>query len=770
VSPTRPVFPDAPRRGRSAPPPPLLTAVCLAAAVGAALADTHPTGARLSDVLVAATLGGAVAAAGARATPLALLAAAGAGAVGTGGNVWLVAAGLGAALAIAVGWSPGLPRVVGALSAACTLQALLRLPDLGFSGGSALLAGAAMVVVLLSGLRRSSPRVRRRVRTAGLVVGGFALVAIAGAGLAALDARQSTADAVAASRAAFAAARAGNDEAALQAFRQAVLAFQDAEQAVNATWALPGRALPVVGSQLEAVDAVAGHGADLAVVGADATLDADLDAIRFNDGQMDLAAVADLESPLLDVATALDAAQEDLVDIDSPWLLPPVADRLHAFTQEVDDALPEARLALDGVRLAPQLLGGDGPRRYFLAFVTPSELRGLGGFMGEFGVLTADDGDLELTRHGSIQRLTLQGREQDATITGPEDYLERWGSFLPEDFPGDIPFSPDFPTVADVIGEYYPQAGGQPIHGVISVDPVALQSLLRITGPIAVPDVGEALTAENAAQFLLEDQYLEFGERADRKDFLNDATRITFERLTSGDIPPPSRLSRVLGPVVHEGRLMVRLFDAEEQALIDQVPDLSGAFPRPDGSDFVGVTTQNGANNKIDIFMHRRIDYEATYDPTTGEVSATVTVEIRNDAPAAGLPDIVLGNGRRGQEQELPNGTNEAYLSLYTPHTLERAELDGEPFALSPGQELGWNTYSRFVVIPPGGEVSVTFHLRGAIDPDDDYRLTVANQPVVNPDEVTLALDPADGWEVEGAARRELPTTEGDHREVVHLR
>jgi hypothetical protein len=757
----------------------VLVVVCLASAVGVALAQCQPTGLKLTDALFSAALGAAMAAAGSRASSTALLLAAGAAAVGIGGDVLLIAAGAGALLALAIGWGPRQPAVLGALSAGCTVQALVRLPHLGFSGGSALLAGVAVTIVLVSGVRRSSAIARRRVKQGAIAFGAIALVGMAGAGLAAIDARRSSADAVAASRQAFTAARAGNDEAALTAFRAAALAFEDAKSAVNAPWAMPGWALPVVGSQLRAVEEVAAHGSDLAVVAAQATLDADLDSIRFVNGRMDLDAVSNLEVPLLDVATELDDAQEDLADVDSPWLLPPVADRVAAFTDEVDDALPQARLALDGVRLAPQLLGADGQRRYFLAFVTPSELRGLGGFMGEFGILTANDGDQELSRHGSIQRLTLDGRERGATITGPADYLGRWGTYEPAKYPGDITFSPDFPTVADVIGEYYPQTGGQPVDGVISVDPVALQSLLRITGPIAVPDAPEPLTADNAADFLLRDQYLEFGDRAQRKDFLDDATRLTFERLTSGDIPAPSRLANVLGPVVHEGRLMVSLADEDEQSLVDQVPDLAGEFPRPDGRDFVALTTQNGANNKIDIFMHRQVDYDATYDPSTGEVDATVTVTIRNDAPASGLPDIVLGNGLRGQPRQLPLGTNEVNLSLYTPHTLEHAELDGEPFSLTPGTELGWHTYTQFVPIPAGQEKTLTFELHGTIDPDADYHLTVANQPVVNPDEVNVTLHPADGWAVDAGGDAEavddgvqvqVDTTNGDWRDVFHLR
>ena len=86
------------------------------------------------------------------------------------------------------------------------------------------------------------------------------------------------------------------------------------------------------------------------------------------------------------------------------WLIDPLSTAVGDFGTEVDRALPDAELAIQGVRLAPALFGGDGPRHYFIAFTQPAEARGLGGFVGNFGELTAIDGDIELTRSGRIRR------------------------------------------------------------------------------------------------------------------------------------------------------------------------------------------------------------------------------------------------------------------------------------------------------------------------------------------------------------------------------
>ena len=179
------------------------------------------------------------------------------------------------------------------------------------------------------------------------------------------------------------------------------------------------------------------------------------------------------------------------------WLVDPLSTAVGDFDAEVDRALPDAELAIQGVRLAPALFGGDEPRHYFIAFTQPAEARGLGGFVGNYGELTAVDGDIELTRSGRIAELIAAPGADQRTLSGPEDYLTRYGRFQPTQYLQDLTLSPDGPSVAQVMAELYPQAGGQPVDGVIIVDPVALAALMAFTGPITrrgahrAPDRGQ---------------------------------------------------------------------------------------------------------------------------------------------------------------------------------------------------------------------------------------------------------------------------------------
>lgn len=776
---------DAPADTEPLEPPafvaPAVWAVAAVAAVAAGVSGASPTGWAVSDVAWTAGFALVVVLGAARARRWTWLVLAGVAATAAQGGVQLALALVALAVAFVAAALDRRSRpyqpVVGAVVGGLAVQVLLRLHDVDPAGASALITAAATTPALLSGLRRCSPRVRNAWGWAVAGAVAFALLAAVGLAVAAFSAQSDLSAGIDQARNGFDAARNGESAAATRRLTRSAASFGTAHDTLTAPWALPARVVPVLGQQAAAVQIMSDQGAELASAAARAAGEANVDDLRFQDGAIDLDLVASFEQPLRDAEAALTDAAAAVDDVRSPWLVAPLASRVDRFDGEVDDALPDAQIAIQGVELAPQLLGGEGTRHYFLAFLTPSENRSLGGFMGSFGELTATDGDLELTRSGGIEDVQFPARENGATLSGPAEYLERYGRFEIQDYMGDVGLSPDMPTVGQVLAELYPQAGGQHVDGVITVDPVALQALLTFTGPITVTGYPEPLTSENAADILLRQQYLTFDQRSDRKDFLEEATRKTFDLLTSGDLPGPREVTEVLGPMVDQGRLMVWSPTADEQAFFEQV-GLDGAYPRPAGGDLIGLTTNNAANNKIDIFMDRTIDYAASYDPTTGVVSSTATVTITNNAPASGLPDVILSSGDRIRGGETPLGTNGVYLSFYTPLQLDdavaRSALGEGAQAMESEREFGMSVYSTRLFIPAGQTVTLVLHLSGAIEPADAYRLTVANQPMVNPDTMTLHVTPqagytaeaGRGWEVadDGTASRTADTTDGDQR------
>jgi hypothetical protein len=469
--------------------------------------------------------------------------------------------------------------------------------------------------------------------------------------------------------------------------------------------------------------------------------------LRYSDGQFDLAKLSALSGPIGNVNGELTNAVAQLRSLQSEWLLGPVQTRLADLDIKVVRAQNDASLAAQLVAAAPSLLGEDGVRHYFVAFMTPAESRGLDGLIASYGELTADHGRLTLTRSGDISELnSALAAAGGGHLSGPPGYLARYGIFKPQDRMQDLSYAPSLPTVANVVRQLYPQAGGGSIDGVLGIDPYGLQGLIGLTGPIEVPGLGQ-LTSANAASELIEGQYANFAttKQGQVHDYLQDALRIEFHNLTTGSLPGPRSLSEALDPEVRRGQLQFWSFDKADQPVLRRL-GLAGTFPSAQGHDVLAVTTQNAANNKIDPYLQRSISDAVTYDPGNGAVDARVTITLHNGA-TPNLPGEVIGSF---SSSGLPPGTNYTWVTVYSPLGLHASTLDGQHLGVDAVPELGVRAYSAYVAIPAGETATLRFDLVGLTTPGSNYRLAIRNQPMVlaDHDSVHVAADP--GWTVSG--------------------
>jgi Protein of unknown function (DUF4012) len=733
----------------------LVWAVSAGAAVAAVLlSDAAPTGIAAVDAAFRALLVGLVTLASSRARRWSWLAATGLVCLAAP-FPWLAVglAALATSLAAAV-FDVRRRDLSAAVGAAAALTALHLDVDHPV-GASAALAAVALGCITVSGVRSLRRRHRRRVLVALAVTGAVGLACALVFTFVVLSIRGEAERAIDLARSGLTSVREGDAEAAVREFEDAEAAFRRAEESTGGFLAQPARLVPGLSQNVRALNVLAAAGSELASTGATTATEADIEALQLHGGAIDLDRVAAMEEPLAEARTALEDFDDALAEISSPWLVAPVGNAVDDLKERTTEALPDAQVALDAVRLAPEILGGNGPRTYFVAFVTPSELRGSGGILGNFAQLDAVDGRVELSRTGRNEDLNNASDPFLREITDMPEFTSRYSGWEPAQFWQNVTMSPDFPTTASVIEQLYFQSGGVPVDGVISVDPTALAALLRLTGPVDVPGLPAPLTHRNAEDILLRDQYIEFPARGDRADFLDEASRLTFEALTSRDLPAPQVIADSLSPAVQGDHLRAHSVHPEEQALFDRL-DLDGAMA-PVDVDYLGVVTQNGSANKIDIFLHRTVEYDVTLDPATGQATASVDITLTNDAPPSGLPDYVIGNS---EELALGPGFSRVWLSVYTAMFLEGATADGEELEMAPGTELGRQVYSEFVTLAPGATMEIHLDLAGPLDLSEGYRLDVGHQPTVNDDEVDVTVRTGRAFEMDPVAGLE-PSDEG---------
>jgi hypothetical protein len=578
-------------------------------------------------------------------------------------------------------------------------------------------------------------------------LGAGAIVVTLPAVIEAVMVRQQISVAESAAHAALSAVGSGTSQAVTSELTQAASASSNAASALGGWFTFGARLVPVVAQQDRFLADATRTAAATATVGALNAPSIDYRRLGYHDGMVNLDRLAAMERPMVELSRALRKTSRVLARVDSPWLVAPLQDRVQPFRADVRGALHGASLATQAARVLPAMLGGEGPRTYFVAFMTPSESRGYDGLIGSYGLLTADAGRVRLTVSGSIADLQVALPEGGATLEGLSSFLARYGAFDPGEFPQDATYPPDLPTVAKVLNEMYEQSGGGSIDGVLALDPVGLAALLHFTGPVEVSGLPFPLTEQNAAKVLLTEQYTTFdigttNQDLIRHDFLQGALRAAFGKLVAGSLPAPSELASVLGPAVSDGRISFWSFHKNEQPLLRSL-GIDGSFPATRGGDLLALTTQNSGNNKIDAYLHTSVNDQVFFDPGTGDIHSLVTIGLTNAAPPSGLPPIVIDSPA---DPGLPAGTNRTWLTLYSPLAVTKVSVGGQPATVRSERELGVYAYNLYVNVPPDSKVTLHVSLTGAVAASSTLSVVIRKQPSANPQAVSVEMTPVGPW------------------------
>ena len=360
--------------------------------------------------------------------------------------------------------------------------------------------------------------------------------------------------------------RAGDSEASAALFREASDQLATARRRLSGPLVSLGLIVPGLASNLDASRTLVSVGTDLATAGIDLAELADVDLAGSRGGNIPLDRLKRL-TPELDHAVHLIATSRGRVArLEVNFLLPPLAQAVRELDARLEREARSTTLAAESAHLLPAMLGDAGTRRYFVAFQNNAELRGSGGFIGNWGEVVAEGGRLRLERFGRLEELN-DGGTHPRVVSAPTAFLDRWAMFNPGQIWQQVNVSPDFPTTAQLIGELYPQSGGQPVDGIIAVDPPGLAAMLKLTGPVTVSRWPVPVTADNVVDVTLRQAYEQFPQD-ERVVFLGDLARKVTEEFTRADLGRPAKVTAALGPAASQGHVLVWMAHPQEQALM----------------------------------------------------------------------------------------------------------------------------------------------------------------------------------------------------------
>jgi hypothetical protein len=177
--------------------------------------------------------------------------------------------------------------------------------------------------------------------------------------------------------------------------------------------------------------------------------------------------------------------------------------RLGPMVASVQTKLPEIKQVMTDLQatlaLAGTLLGVGQSANYLLEVLDSTELRPGGGFIGNYGFVTVAGGHLGGIKMQDVDLLDINAKYGSQVIPIPDNYS--WFNVFPRWGFRDSNLDSDFPTSAKNGEQLYKEETGSsatPVTGVIAITPWLIQSMLKITGPITMPEYNnDQISADN---------------------------------------------------------------------------------------------------------------------------------------------------------------------------------------------------------------------------------------------------------------------------------
>lgn len=427
---------------------------------------------------------------------------------------------------------------------------------------------------------------------------------------------------------------------------------------------------------------------------------------------------------------ALARAAEAREQLDLAQLDPRIAGQL----QRLDSYLPLLQTGTSLARLAPALLGADGPRTYLLLAQNNEELRPTGGFISGVGVLPIQRGQL-----GAIDfadSYTVYNPDVDHPLA-PPDLQETMGAQILVF--RDANWSPDFRSSALVAQSLYQLNSGAATDGVVAFDLEATRRLVSAMEPLALPGYDQPLTGGNVLEALREvwsepattENTVREAMSSDwwlhRKDFMGDLAAAARARLETGQVDF-GQLAQALYSSLQEKHLLIAVNDAATAGLLAEA-GWSGAVD-PGSGDFLLVVDSNVGWNKVNSVVQRSTNYIVT-PRADGSALAELELVYRHQGQATGEPcEHVARYGDSYEEMAQRCYFN--YLRVLAPAGARLIGAEGfqGDVAISPG-ERGMTQFAGSLVLPAGGvaRLRLTYELPPGLIGPRDYNLRVQKQP-----------------------------------------
>jgi hypothetical protein len=305
------------------------------------------------------------------------------------------------------------------------------------------------------------------------------------------------------------------------------------------------------------------------------------------------------------------------------------------------------------------LLGVGQARRFLVQTMDRAELRPSGGFTGQYGVFSIQDGRMAPFTLQDVTELDYNGNGAELGRQAPPGYTSwmNFGNFGLRD----ANLSGDFPTTARIAMQVFQDEGGGPVDGDIMFTPTVIEHVLEIVGPIKISEYNDTITAQN-----LEDK-LHY--------YQNDPAAIALQKAKTNTNNAASRKSftALVGKKLLEtvrGLPIKTLMKVVQNAVKDiQARDLEIYFSNPQAEAWLVAHSYSGAMSTFsnaDGFMV--VQSNISISKASQDVQTTEQDTITLDAQGGATHNLTITLDYRGTKPIYSVYTTYAdYIRVYAP-------------------------------------------------------------------------------------------------------
>jgi hypothetical protein len=454
-------------------------------------------------------------------------------------------------------------------------------------------------------------------------------------------------------------------------------------------------------------------------------------------------AISNSREKLIQALQDISLANQELSQVEIKAL--PI--EVQAKTQSLKEKLPLVEeilnQALDYSAALLNILGHDNPRQYLLLFQNNSEIRATGGFIGTYGLLTLDRGQVRKLFIEGVFNADGQLYEKIIPPRPIQKISTAWSMH-------DANWFADFPTSAQKVAWFYEKTGGPTVDGVIALTPVVIEQLLKLTGPIEMPEYEVTLTPENFVELIQYKVEVDYDKELNRpKKILADFAPKFIQALTQLSSKKQKQALEIIFDCLKEKHILIYFVDNNLEKLV-QEQGWGGEILKAN-KDYLSVVSSNINGYKTDRVVEETIEHQTEIQPD-GSIIDTLTITRQHKGGHL--------------EYDWWNRVNSNYLRVYLPkgsqllsahgQTLETylPPIDYQEQGFRPDplvksiedkmvidqttgthifEENGKTVFGNWVYVSPGETVKITYQYKLPFKVDltksaDSYSLLVQKQ------------------------------------------